>query len=132
MRLPVQLLQRIIGHPVAHFSGSGHKRAVGRVEMKGAATVFPMQGDVVDDPFTAMLSDISAETVGMTSPRAMMPFSSMIIGIPLADGEAGKPVTVRCRVMRCTRGRDGRFQVAAEFVGMCAIRNLNSRVKNAG
>ncbi|MCE0484999.1 MAG: PilZ domain-containing protein [Methylacidiphilales bacterium] len=130
MRLPIQLLQKIIGHPVSHFSGSGHHRAVGRVAVETTATVFPLQGDLLDDPFTVTLSDISAETVGLTSPWAMMPHSTLILSIPLAEGEKQKPAIVRCRVMRCSPDRDGRFHVAAQFLGLCTIQNLNSRTKS--
>ncbi len=129
MRLPIQIMQRIIGHPVAHFSGSGHKRALGRVAVKTRATLFPLQGDLIEDPFSVMLSDISGETVGLTSPRAMMPYSSMIISVPLSGEDEEKSVAIRCRVVRCTRSRDGRFSIAAQFLGLCQLQHLVSRMK---
>ena len=129
MRLPIQLMQRIIGHPVAHFSGSGHKRALGRVAVKVRATLYPLQGDLIEDPFSVMLTDISAETAGLASPRAMMPYSSMIISISLSGDEEEKSVAIRCRVMRCVRSRDGRFNIAAQFLGLCQLQHLISRMK---
>jgi len=129
MRLPIQLMQRIIGHPVAHFSGSGHKRALGRVQLKARATLFPLQGDFISDPFTVTLSDISTETAGLTSPRAMMPFSTMILSIPLAADVEETSVAIRCRVTRCTRMADGRFSVAANFLALCPVQSLVSRMK---
>jgi hypothetical protein len=130
MRLPIQIMQRIIGHPVAHFSGSGHKRALGRVAVKARATLYPLQGDLIDNPFSVTLSDISAETAGLTSPRAMMPHSSMILSIPLSGEEEEASVAIRCRVTRCTRMRDGRFNIAAQFLGLCKLEQLISRMKS--
>lgn len=129
MRLPVQLLRRIIGHPVAKFSGSGHKRAIGRIEIGAHATVFPVSGDMLDDPFPVALTDISAETVGLKAMRAVMPSSSIVLSIPLAEGEEEETVAIRCRIMRCTRQRDGRFHVAAAFLGLCQIQHLISSAK---
>jgi hypothetical protein len=129
MRLPIQLMQRIIGHPVAHFSGSGHQRALGRVAMKARATLFPLRGDLIDDPFSVTLSDISTETAGLTSPRAMMPYSTMILSIPLSADDEETSVAIRCRVVRCTRMRDGRFNIAAQFLGLCQLQHLVSRIK---
>ena len=130
MRLPIQIMQRIIGHPVAHFSGSGHNGALGRVVVKVRARLFPLQGDLIDDPFPVMLSDISAETAGLTSSRAMMPHSSMILSIPLSGEDEEKSVAIRCRVTRCTRMRDGRFNIAAQFLGLCQLEHLISRMKS--
>jgi hypothetical protein len=127
MRLPTQLLQRIIGHPVAHFSGSGHQRALGRVEVQTSATISPVHEDVFDDPFPVTLSDISTETVGLISPRAMMPNSNIILSIPVSAGDDPMPVTIRCRIMRCLGLRDGRFTVVAEFLSICPIQSMRNR-----
>jgi len=113
MRLSAQIIQQIVGHPVDHFSGSGRQRALGRVELRNPATIFPIQGDFVGDPISVTLRDISAETIGLTTPLAFMPFSSLIVSIPLPDSEL---LAIRCRVMRCTRLHDGQFALAAQFV----------------
>jgi hypothetical protein len=124
MRLPIPLLQRIIGKPVAHFEGSGHKRAVGRVSLRTRATVYPLHGDLLEDPLAVNLNDISAETIGYTAFRAFMPFSSMVITIPINAEGGAKSVQLRCRVMNCTRISDGRFRVAAMFLGIWQVRVL--------
>jgi hypothetical protein len=129
MRLPAQLLQKIIGHPVAHFSGSGQKRALGRITIKSFANLYPLNGDLLDDPYSIQLCDISYETVGLISSRAMMPHASMFISIPIA-GDGEKSVAIRCRVMRCTRRRDGRFSVAAQFLGLCELQSLIAKMKS--
>jgi hypothetical protein len=130
MRLPIQIMQQIIGHPVSHFSGSGHKRALGRVVVKVRAALYPLQGDLIDNPFSVMVSDISAETAGLISSRAMMPYSSMILSVPLSNEEEEASVAIRCRVTRCTRMRDGRFNIAAQFLGLCKLEQLISRMKS--
>jgi hypothetical protein len=127
MRLPIQLLQQIIGHPVSGFSGRGQKRAMGRVAVQAFASIYPLNGDLLDDPFPVTIRDISAETVGVTSNRAMMPHASMVIGIPI-KGEKD-PIAVRCRVARCTRLKDGRFALAAQFQGICQLQHLLSKTK---
>jgi hypothetical protein len=129
MRLPVQLLQRIIGHPVARFSGSGHKRAIGRIEICADATAYPLHGELLDDPFAVTLEDISAETVGFTSMGAVMPSSTTVLSIPLDEEDGEGSVAIRCRIVRCTRQRDGRFHVAAQFLGLCEIQHLISQIK---
>lgn len=128
MRLSAKTLQQIIGHPVARFSGSGHKRALGRVAVESVATLFPLHGDLLDDPIAVTLRDISAETVGLTSPGAMMPYSSLILSIAIG-GDEGKPINLRCRVTRCSRLRDGRFNIAAQFLGICQLQHLISQMK---
>jgi PilZ domain len=112
MRLPAHLLQKIIGRPVDHFSGSGHKRLLGRVEIDGQASVFPIHGEVLDDPINVTLEDVSAETVGLVMPQAMMPASNLVIRIRLSDGQY---LAIRCQVMRCSRQTDGRFRLVAQF-----------------
>ncbi|MGD0388978.1 MAG: PilZ domain-containing protein [Tepidisphaeraceae bacterium] len=113
MRLSAQIIQQIVGHPVDHFSGSGRQRALGRVELRNPATIFPIQGDFVGDPISVTLRDISAETIGLATPQALMPFSSLIVSVPLPDSQL---LAIRCRVMRCTRLHDGQFALAAQFV----------------
>jgi hypothetical protein len=115
MRLSAKIIQQIVGHPVERFSGSGRQRALGRVELRSPATVFPIQGDFIGDPISVTLRDISAETIGLATPQAVMPFSSLIVSIPLPDSE---PLAIRCRVMRCTRIHDGQFALAAQFVSV--------------
>jgi len=129
MRLAAQILQKIIGHPVSHFSGSGQKRALGRIAIKSLAKLFPLHGDLLDEPFLVTLCDISYETVGLISPRAMMPHAGMILSIPL-PGDEDKSIAIRCRVMRCTRGMGGRFSVAAQFIGLCDLKILLTRMKS--
>jgi hypothetical protein len=121
MRLPAHVLQQIVGHPVSHFSGSGRKRALGRVTLEMGAEVFAIHGDLVDDPIGVTMHDISAETVGVSSPEAMMPGGQMAIRIPLADGEA---IALRCRVTRCVRQADGRFALVAQFVSLFDVQLL--------
>jgi hypothetical protein len=128
MRISAQLLQKIVGRPVAHFSGSGQKRALGRITFSASASAFPIHGDLLDDPYTISLCDISYETVGFVSSRAMMPHASLVIRIPLA-GDEEKAVAYRCRVMRCTRRRDGYFSLAAQFIVSCDLPTLEKRVR---
>jgi hypothetical protein len=123
-------MQRIIGHPVSKFSGSGHKRAVGRVALKGWAMLYPLQGDLIDDPFSASLCDISTETLGLISTRAMMPQSSVIVALPFPGEGVAASVAIRCRVMRCTRNRDGRFSIACQYQSLCQLETLISRMKS--
>jgi hypothetical protein len=52
-----------------------------------------------------------------------MPFSSLIVSIPLPDSN---PLAVRCRVMRCTRMHDGQFALAAQFVSVVDLPILHS------
>jgi len=115
MRLSAQIIQRIVGHPVDRFSGSGRQRALGRVSLHNPATIFPLQGDFLGDPISVTLRDISAETIGLATPQALMPFSSLIVSIPLPDSQL---LAIRCRVMRCTRLHDGQFALAAQFVSV--------------
>jgi hypothetical protein len=112
MRLSAQLLQQIVGHPVDHFSGSGHQRALGRVAVGSQVSVFPIRGDLLDDPMPATLRDISTETASLTMLQAMMPSARLIVRIPVANGQS---VAIRCRIMRCSRQQDFRFSMAAQF-----------------
>jgi hypothetical protein len=113
MRLPAQLLQQIVGHPVAQFSGSGHKRAFGRVDVQKSATIFPVRDEIVGPSIFVSIRDVSAESIGLSSAVAMMPFSSLILSIPVSGTET---VALRCRVMRCTRVFGGQFSLVAQFV----------------
>jgi hypothetical protein len=113
MRLPAHIIQQIVGHPVARFSGSGHKRALGRVELQTTATICTIQSDLISDPIDVTLRDISAETVGMTTPSALMPSTSILLTIPMPKS---KELAIRCRVTRCIRTQDGDFALAAQFV----------------
>ena len=113
MRLPAHLLQQIIGHPVAQFSGSGQKRALGRIDVQKSATMFPIRDEIVGPSVFVSIRDVSAETVGLTSAVAMMPFSSLVLSIPLSDGQT---LALRCRVMRCTRLFGAQFSLVAQFV----------------
>jgi hypothetical protein len=113
MRLPATLLQQIIGHPVSQFSGSGHQRALGRVELQRSATIFPIRDEIVGPSIFVSLRDISAETVAINSVIAMMPFSHLIVTIPLEEEQA---VSFRCKVTRCTRVFGGQFAVVAQFL----------------
>ena len=113
MRLSAQIIQQIVGRPVDRFSGSGCQRALGRVELRNPATIFALEGDFLGDPIPVTLRDISAETLGLVTPQALMPFSSLIVSIPLADSE---PLAIRCPVMRYTRLPEGQFALVAQFV----------------
>jgi len=115
MRLSPQIIQRVVGRPVERFPGSGRQRALGRVELRNPATIFPVLGDFLGEAISVTLRDISAETIGLTTPLAFMPFSSLIVSIPLPDSEL---LAIRCRVMRCTRLHDGQFALAAQFVSV--------------
>ena len=121
MRLPAHLLQQIVGHPVAHFSGSGHKRALGRLTLGTPASIYPIHGEILDNPIQVTVHDISAETVGLVSPQAMMPSANLAIRIPLPDGES---IAIQCRVTRCVRQADGRFALVAQFIGFIDIESL--------
>jgi hypothetical protein len=123
MRLPAQLIQQIVRHPVVRFSGPGRQRALGRIPLNGPATIFPVQGDFLGDPISVTLCDLSAETIGLSTPDALMPFSSLIVSIPLPDSQ---PLAIRCRVMRCTRRQDGQFALAAQFVAFVDSQTLCS------
>jgi hypothetical protein len=112
MHLPAQLLQQIIGHPVAQFSGSGHHRALGRVELQKPATIFPLHDEIVGPSIFVSIRDISAETIGLNSAVAMMPFSSLILTIPVSDSQT---IAFRCKITRCTRLFGGQFSLVAEF-----------------
>ena len=113
MRLPAHLLQQIIGRPVDHFAGSGHKRLLGRVDISKPASVFAMHGEVLDDPVSVTLRDVSAETVGIVTPSAMMPSANFVVRVVLPDDQY---LAIRCSVTRCSRRDDGRFQLVAEFL----------------
>ena len=113
MRLPAQLLQQIVGHPVAQFAGSGHKRALGRVEVHKSAAMHPIRDEMIGESIFVSIRDVSAETIGLSSPIAMMPFSSLILSIPVDNSQN---IALRCRVMRCTRNFGGPFSLVAEFV----------------
>lgn len=121
MRLSSDILRKIIGRPVSRFLGSGHKRAIGRVAVQGTAIVYPVQGDYLDDPFPVSLRDISAETIGISSARALMPHSSLIISIPIGS-DPSETLSIRCRVTRCSRTPGGIFHLAAQFVLVCQVR----------
>jgi len=54
----------------------------------------------------------------------LMPFSSLIVSIPLPDSE---PLAIRCRVMRCTRLREGQFALVAQFVLLVDSQTLHGR-----
>lgn len=112
MRLPAHLLQQIVGRPVDRFSGSGHKRLLGRVDVGSQATVFPIRDELLDEPIPVTVRNVSAETAGLILPWAMMPSAALIIRIPLADGQF---LAIRCRVMRCSPEANGRFFLAAQF-----------------
>jgi hypothetical protein len=127
MRLPAHLLQQIVGHPVAHFSGSGHKRALGRVTLENQAAIFPIHGDLLDNPVQVTAHDISAETVGLTSPQAMMPSSTFAIRFSLADDDA---IAIRCRVTRCARQANGRFALVAEFIEQMDVQALEPQYRS--
>jgi PilZ domain len=118
MRLPAHLLQQIVGHPVAHFSGSGHKRALGRLTLETPASVYPIHGDILENPIQVTVHDISAETVGLVSPQAMMPSANLAVRISLPNGES---IAIRCRVTRCVRQADGRFSLVARFLEMIEL-----------
>lgn len=121
MRISAHLLQQIVGRPVAHFSGSGHKRALGRVTLETPATIFPMHGELLDNPIQVTAQDISAETVGLVSSEAMMPSANFAIRFSLADGEA---LAIHCRVTRCVQQAAGQFALAAEFVELMDVQSL--------
>ena len=127
MRLPARLLQQIVGRPVAHFSGSGHKRALGRVTLETRAAIFPIHGEVLDNPIQVTVHDISAETVGLVSPEAMMPSAHLAIRIDVPDGEA---IAIRCQVTRCVRQADGRFALVAEFVELIDVESLEPQYQS--
>jgi hypothetical protein len=59
------------------------------------------------------MKDVSAETIGLSLRQALMPFSSFLLSIPMASGP---DLCIRCRVMRCIRGKYGEFALAADFV----------------
>jgi PilZ domain len=115
MRLSATILQKIVGRSVGHFSGSGHQRALGRLEVKNPAMLFPVRDNQLEDPFEVKLRDISAETVGIDTSRAMMPSAKLVIDIRLSESET---LAIQCRVTRCSPGSAGRFILAAQFVRM--------------
>jgi hypothetical protein len=127
MHLPAHILQQIVGRPVAHFSGSGHKRALGRVTLETPATLFPIHGDLLDNPVQVTAHDISAETVGLVSSLAMMPSANLAVRFSLPDGEA---IAIRCRVTRCVRQQNGRFAIAAEFVSLIDVQSLEPQYRS--
>jgi hypothetical protein len=127
MHLPAHLLQQIVGHPVAHFSGSGHKRALGRVTLETQATLFPIHGDLLDNPIQVTAHDISAETVGLVSPLAMMPSANFAIRFSLPDDEA---LAIRCRVTRCVQQPNGKFALAAEFISLIDVETLEPQYRS--
>jgi hypothetical protein len=127
MRLAAHLLQQIVGHPVAHFSGSGHKRALGRVTLETQATIFPIHGELLDNPIQVTAQDISAETVGLVSSMAMMPSANFAIRFSLADREY---LAIRCRVTRCVRQANGRFALAADFVELMDVESLERQYRS--
>ncbi len=127
MRLAAHLLQQIVGHPVAHFSGSGHKRALGRVTLETQATIFPIHGELLDNPIQVTAHDISAETVGLVSSTAMMPSANFAIRFSLADGDA---IAIRCRVTRCVRQTNGRFALAADFIEQMDVQTLEAQYRS--
>ena len=116
-------MQQIIGHPVAQFSGSGHNRALGRVEVQKSATLFPIQDEIVGPSVYVSIRDISAESIGLTSAVAMMPFSSLILSIPITESES---IALRCRVMRCTRIFGGQFTIVAQFLSRADPQTLQN------
>jgi hypothetical protein len=126
MRLPATILQQIVGHPVDHFAGSGHKRALGRLTVDRSAFLFGIRDELLDDSFDVTIRDVSAETIGIETPRAMMPSSSMIVQIPMSGSDS---LAIRCKVMRCTRMREGGFILAAEFTEIIDPQILVSREK---
>jgi len=127
MRLPAHILQQIVGHPVDHFDGSGHKRALGRLLVGTAASLFPIRDNLLEDPFEVTLRDVSAETVGIDTPRAMMPSAGLVIRISLSDSEV---LAVQCRVTRCSPLREGGFILAAKFIRLLDPQILTSREKS--
>ncbi len=74
--------------------------------------VFPVRGELLDEPFPATVNNVSAETVGLVQTRAMMPSAGLVIRIPVADNQY---LAIRCRVMRCSHQSDGRFFLVAQF-----------------
>jgi hypothetical protein len=124
MRLSTQIIQQIVGHTVAHFSGSGHKRALGRIELNNPATIFPIYDDLIGDPIPVVLRDISRETIGMSCHQALMPSSNIILSIPIPSAEE---LTIRCRVMRCVRTGYDEFAVAALFVVLVPLSRYSGK-----
>ncbi|MGD0462352.1 MAG: PilZ domain-containing protein [Tepidisphaeraceae bacterium] len=120
MRLPAHLLQQIVGHPVAHFSGSGHKRALGRVTLETQATVSPIHDDLLDNPIDVTVHDISVDAIGLVSPQAMMPSANLAVRIPLSDDES---LAIHCQVTRCVRQADGRFALVAKFIRLIGVQS---------
>jgi len=65
----------------------------------------------------------------MWCPRAMMPFSSFFVSIPMPKGE---PMTIRCRVMRCIRAEDEEFALAAQFISLVDAQTLRALTADQG
>jgi hypothetical protein len=116
-------MQQIIGHPVAQFSGSGHNRALGRVEVQKSATLFPIRDEIVGPSVYVSIRDLSAESIAFTSPLAMMPFSRLVLSIPIKENES---IALRCRVMRCTRIFGGQFTIVAQFLSRADPQTLQN------
>jgi hypothetical protein len=125
MRLAANLLQKIVGRPVDHFAGSGHQRALGRIEVQKSATIYPIRDAILEDAIFVSVRDVSAETIGLSSSVAMMPFSSLIVKIPLPDSQM---IAVRCRVTRCTRAFGPQFSIVAQFEALLDPQTLQETV----
>jgi len=124
MRIPSRILQQIVGRPVDHFAGSGHKRALGRLTVGNSASLFVIRDNLLEDPYEVVLRDISAETVGIETPRAMMPSALLVLRIWLSVSES---LAIQCRVTRCTPVPEGGFVLAAEFLEFIDPETLTSR-----
>lgn len=129
MRLPARTLQEIVGRPAREFIGHGRQRALGRIAVQAPALIFAIRDGVMDEPYHATVRDISAETIGLSSPRAMMPAAELVVCLSLADG---RPLAIQCSVARCSSLRGGRFVVAARFVRLLDAESLNLTSVNPG
>jgi hypothetical protein len=129
MRLSGEILQEIIGRPAREFIGRGGHRALGRLAVQAPAMIFPVYDGVMDDSFKGAVRDISAETIGLSSARAMMPSAELVVCLTLTGGQ---PLAIQCQVARCSSLLGGGFVIAARFVRLLDAQALNLTSLNPG
>jgi hypothetical protein len=113
MKLPTQVLVRILGGTNVKFRGGGTQRMAGRAGMSLAASVLAISKNSTKVPRAVTITDISSMGVGMVRAEPMMPRSEFILFLPC---EAGTSVGIRCAVQWCRKDFEGRFKIGADFL----------------
>ena len=113
MKLPTQVLVKILGGTNVRFRGGGTQRLAGRADMRLSASMLPISKNSPKIPRPVTVTDISALGAGILRTEAMMPRSEFVLYLP-CDG--GTSIGIRCEVQWCRKDFQGGFKIGADFL----------------